>query len=292
MRPLAIDEFCGAGGASLGLHRAGYDVIGYDAWQTAVDTHNANGLPAELLDLATTTPTPPRQAALLWASPPCQPYSLAGEQQAADDDRDGLPWWLRTVAELLPPVTVMENVAGLATAHRPALDAALAQLTELGYRHDWRILSAADYGVPQTRPRLFVIARRDGIPLRWPEPTHAAGAGMFHRPHVTMAEALGYTGRVVLDRRQTGAPLIDCTERPAPTVTTTAVGKGVWLVRNLDTGERLSLTNDDTATLQGFPPDWRWTGHRRDIARQIGNAVAPAIAEAIGTALRTTEATR
>jgi site-specific DNA-cytosine methylase len=224
--PVAVDLFAGAGGASLGLHQAGYTVVGFDHWQPAVDTHNANGLPAHLHDLS----DPERdhlipECDLLWASPPCQPFSAAGNQDGEFDDRDGFPWLLRIVARLLPPVVCVENVKGLTFAtHAAYFGRVLASFTRLGYRWEWKVLNAADYGVPQTRERCFIVARRDQRPIVWPAPTHAKGDSLFLKPWVTMAEALGWSGELSYRR---GEGMIephgergpwDTATIPAPTV--------------------------------------------------------------------------
>lgn len=322
----AIDLFCGAGGASLGLHRAGFDVHGFDYWQPAVDTHNANGMPATLLDLS--TENPPGSCELLWASPPCQPFSAAGKGNGEFDGRDGFPWLVRILGAMTPrpPVVVVENVKGLTFAkHADYLAAVLAGITAFGYDAQWKVLNAADYGVPQTRERCIIIARRDGGTIAWPTPTHSKHDGMLTRRWVTMAEALGwgmtespfptipaasgsggprldgvggsgarrfvaaerYAGRWILNYRQTsrdGKPITcDVTDRPSPTVGTMASSQ--WVV---EPGP-IRLTIPELATLQGFPPDWTWTGTKTAQARQVGNAVPPALAHAIAAANLPTE---
>ena len=357
----AIDLFCGAGGASRGLHDAGYDVTGYDHWQPAVDCHNANGMPAHLHDLS--DPTQDHlipYAPLWWASPPCQPFSAAGAGEGEFDGRDGFPWLLRLVALRLPDVLIVENVKGLTfRKHSAYFCGVLEGLRALGYVLDWRVLMCADFGVPQTRERCIIICRRDGGPITWPAPTHCETGGMFTAKWVTMADALGWNAddamsynrgagmnerhgeraptpatapaptvhgmtakmaRRVLNYRQTNTAgeLITCdvTDRPAPTIGTQIQSQ--WVIRTnqqtssgdgyyqrtihrpapsvtsrgdlWEMGERgprqdqqnaIRLTTPELAALQGFPPDWTWTGTKTQQARMIGNAVPPALAHAV-----------
>jgi DNA (cytosine-5)-methyltransferase 1 len=230
----AVVLFCGAGGSSLGLERAGLTTIGFDHWPAAVWVHRAALMEAHVHDLADDPdalfsvasvlderiPATP----LMWASPPCQPFSTAGSGEGDDDERDGWPWTLRLVASKRPQVLIAENVPGMANrAHSDYLTSVIDALHALGYGLRWRILNAADYGVPQTRRRLFIVARRDGGAITWPEPTHAECDSSL-LPWVTMAEALGWTGAV---REARGAGMIlrhgDRTPtpvtEPSPTIT-------------------------------------------------------------------------
>lgn len=188
----AVVLFAGAGGSSIGLHRAGFDPIGFEYWRTAADTHSANGMTCVHADLS--DPTSDEyvpESPLLWASPPCQPFSVAGDGEGEFDDRDGFPWTLRIIAKRLPAVVIIENVKGLTfTKHHAYFAGILASLRGLGYDVDWRVLNSADYGVPQTRERCFIVCRRDGGPITWPMPTHTEHAGMFTEPWVTLADAV------------------------------------------------------------------------------------------------------
>lgn len=146
--------FAGAGGSSLGLEQAGYHTVGYEYWKPAADTHNANGMTCHLDDLSHPSGdndiTP---CDLLWASPPCQPFSAAGDGEGENDDRDGFPWTLRIIAKLLPPVVIIENVKGVTFAkHADYFSSVLRHIAALGYSVDWRVLNSADYGIVKACP--------------------------------------------------------------------------------------------------------------------------------------------
>ena len=306
-----LDLFCGAGGASLGIHRAGHDVHGFDFWPVAVETHNDNGLPATVLDLSVDDPPHPGEPFAMWASPPCQPFSAAGGGAGEFDDRDGFPWLLRIVGNLRPDVVFVENVKGLTfETHRDYFSSVLASLHDLGYEVAWRVLNAADCGVPQTRERCIIVARRDGDRIAWPMPTHTEREGMFTRRWVTMAEALGWgmTGRpfpTIPAREDGGGPRMDgvggtgarralyaerdagdwTLARPATTINgdprVSAPGHHDPAVSESQQADAIRLTIAELATLQGFPHGWTWCGTKTAQAKQIGNAVPPALAEAI-----------
>ena len=203
----ALELFAGAGGAALGLRQAGVEALACVEWDdAAAATLKAAGFPAVQADLKTWS-WDGKRPDLLWSSFPCQVWSMAGNREGAKDtERNGWPWTLRLIDETAPTWVVLENVKGL-TMHTEAtcgsvedcagcyLDGAI--LAELGKRYasvQHVVLNAADYGVPQHRRRLIVVA--GPRPIRWPEPTHAAPdrtLGLFGEllPWVTMGEALG-----------------------------------------------------------------------------------------------------
>lgn len=192
-RLVANAYFGGAGGSSIGLHEAGFDVVGYDNWPVAVATHLANGLPAVVHDLSNhELDFQLRPCGLAWFSCPCQPFSAAGDGDGEFDGRDGFPWALRILAKQLPAVAIFENVKGLTFAkHKRYLGGIIKAIHDLGYEQQVRVLNCADYGVPQTRERCIIIARRDGAPIEWPTTTHTEQAGLFTKRWVSMATALG-----------------------------------------------------------------------------------------------------
>lgn len=254
--------FAGAGGSSLGLHNAGYDVVGYEYWQPAINTHTANGMVCRSVDLSCRDEDECilDDATVAWFSPPCQPFSAAGDGEGEFDDRDGFPWTLRIIERTRPQVVFIENVKGLTfEKHAAYLGGIRKQIHDLGYDHQLRVLNCADYGVPQTRERCIIIARCDGGPIVWPAPTHTEQPGMFTEQWVSMAEALGWgydirpaptvlsggtdTGgaepfsnasrKAILHYRQnnpsTGEPITcDLTDRPSPTVGTQSYNQ--WVI--------------------------------------------------------------
>ena len=172
------DFFCGAGGLSLGFREAGHTpVFAVDFDKDSITTYHENfcgyvhGTECHCLraDVLKIDPFDFPAADIYIGGPPCQGFSVAGKQDP-NDLRNQLPYvMLDFVKERRPTIVLIENVPGAVKMglHRELL----FRLSLLGYCVDYRILNAADYGVPQTRKRMFVQARLDG-PVIWPNPTH------------------------------------------------------------------------------------------------------------------------
>lgn len=193
MRKTAIDLFAGAGGLSLGLERAGWDVkaaIEFD--ESAIETHRTNFTEVEHLNCDVRSIDFRRYAGIdmIAGGPPCQPFSVSGKRLGSIDIRDMVPEFVRAVRQANPRAFLMENVAGLAgTKFNEYLLNQVTSLHSLGYTVFSRVLSAADFGVAQNRRRLFLIgirADQKGEAFAFPEPTH--GPGLM--PQLTVREAL------------------------------------------------------------------------------------------------------
>jgi DNA (cytosine-5)-methyltransferase 1 len=226
----AASLFCGAGGACLGLRQAGFDVVaGVDFNAPALATYAAaGGHPVQHM-ITEEKPVPASWVApltgldLLWASPPCQPWSRAGKMKGAEDKRDAWPATIAAVALLRPKWFLGENVRGV-EAH---LDGYVAPaLRALGYVVSWRVLNAADFGVPQTRQRVILVA--GPVAMVWPRATHGDPATLrplfdSRKPWQSMGDALGLVtagyatypegAARVEDRR-----LRELTDRPSPMI--------------------------------------------------------------------------
>ena len=188
--PTAIDLFCGAGGLSLGLHNAGFRVlVGADMDPWSVETHSANlgslGYTGDLSDSHAFLRDMRRwgitKVDLVAGGVPCQPFSRAGRSKIRDlvargrrpsvDPRAGL-WrpFLEIVKGLNPRAVLIENVPDLTVWNDGAALAGICDLLrDLGYRPDARLLNAYEYGVPQHRSRLVIVATRPGTAYNWPD---------------------------------------------------------------------------------------------------------------------------
>ncbi len=186
-RRAAVDLFCGAGGASLGLLAAGFDLrLGIDIDPTYGMTHSAN-LPSRFMaadlrqldadKIGQAAEVGPGELDLLFAGPPCQGFSMMGARVVWDERNNLFREVLRVASGLRPRAVVVENVPGLLTLAGGAyLRAILQGLGQAGYVASCAELLAAQYGAPQMRWRLVVVAWRDdlGIPpgYGFPAPTH------------------------------------------------------------------------------------------------------------------------
>jgi DNA (cytosine-5)-methyltransferase 1 len=190
-----LDLFCGAGGLSLGVEQAGFEIaIGAewdaDACETFAKAHPAADVwPGDVstMDFRRLR----NDVAVVVGGPPCQPWSTGGKRLGAADPRDGWPGFLRALRLVRPVAFVAENVAGLAAGGRRATFAALvSELAALGFRVSAGVFDAADHGVPQRRRRMFLVGcRRGTVPL--PAPSHGPGAGPGARPWRAAGEVVG-----------------------------------------------------------------------------------------------------
>jgi DNA (cytosine-5)-methyltransferase 1 len=214
---LIVDLFAGGGGASLGIEMAtGRQVdvaINHDA--VAVSLHAANHpqtkhLVSDVFEVDPRAVTGGRPIGLLWASPDCTFHSKARGAKpfrSKETKRRALAWVVtRWAGQVRPRVIMLENVeefaqwgplVGPRDAQRPdprrrgaTFRAWVRSLTRLGYQVEHRELRACDYGAPTIRKRLFLIARCDGQPIVWPEPTHGPRGRL---PYRTAAECIDWS---------------------------------------------------------------------------------------------------
>lgn len=206
---LIVDSFAGGGGASLGvewaLGRSPDIAINHDAEAIAVHTVNHPTTRHYCEDVWAVDPaeaTQGRRVGLMWLSPDCKHFSKAKGGKPVEKKIRGLAWiavrWAKAVR---PRVIVLENVeefadwGPLAEDGRPCpmrkghtFRRFVKMLQNQGYAVDWQELVAADYGTPTSRKRLFLVARCDGQPIVWPEPTHGRGLA----PYRTAAECIDW----------------------------------------------------------------------------------------------------
>lgn len=192
-REIIVDNFAGGGGASTGIELAtGLSVdIAINHDPEAIAMHQVNHPDTEhycesVWDVDPREVSKGRPIGLAWFSPDCKHFSKAKGGKPVEKSIRGLAWvavrWAATVA---PRVIILENVeefqtwGPLTTDGRPdpnkkgnTFRSFIKALNSHGYKVEWKELRACDYGAPTIRKRLFLIARRDGRPIIWPEPTH------------------------------------------------------------------------------------------------------------------------
>jgi DNA (cytosine-5)-methyltransferase 1 len=198
-----LDLFAGPGGWSEGLRLLGHHDVGIEWEETACQTRQAAGHATIRADVAA-YPRDPFVGAVdgLIASPPCQAFSKAGRRLGLDDIRGQLIFQVIEWAEALQPRWIAcEQVDTVL----PIWKAMSHELGDMGYKTWYGLLNAADYGVPQTRVRAILMASRDRFSA--PPATHTRDPSgeddMFGdtlAPWVTMADALGWTGKVGFPR--------------------------------------------------------------------------------------------
>lgn len=229
------DLFCGAGGETTGIEQAireiggSSDVAAVNHWDIAIETHKRNHpesrsycMSLEQLDPLSVFGAGER-IDLLWASPECTHHSNArGGRPRSNQSRASAWLIMKWLSELYVRRIIIENVPEfvnwgplgangkpLPSGRGKLFEAFVEGLKALGYRVDWRLLCAADYGDPTTRTRFFLQAVRGHGRIAWPEPTHAQEPGLFDRaPWRAAREIIDWTipGTSIWDRARPLAP--------------------------------------------------------------------------------------
>lgn len=299
-----VSLFAGAGGLDLGFKMSGhFDLVwANDVDPDAVATHRANfGAHAVLRDIKDVDSTQIPDCEVILGGFPCQGFSVANTGRRVDDDRNELYLqMLRIVREKNPLMFVAENVKGLAQmAGGEILRRIVLDFERLGYNVVWRILNAADYGVPQKRERVIIVGVRTDVQgtFEFPSPTHSERPQAGVLPWVTVGEALrhfpdpdgihavlnhtysryklrfnGYIGHREIDP-----------SRPAPTVTGRGDNKGGVVVLHHPSNER-RMSVRELAAVQSFPDDFFFDCNQSAAYRLIGNAVPPLLGRHVADA--------
>ena len=306
---LSSIELCaGAGGQALGLERAGYSHLAL----VEIDRHcrdtlslnrpQWNVVEGEQADVTNFDGRPYQGVDLLAGGLPCPPFSVAGKQLGRADERNLFPDALRIVDEIRPRAIMIENVRGF-------LDAVFAdyrqklkrQLRKLGYEVDWHLFNASDFGVPQLRPRVVIVAIRSDLieHFTWPISGGISPKSVGEALYDLMAEN-GWKGAnrwmkgaddiaptIVGGSKKHGGPDLGPTRARRAWATLGVDGLGIAdepPVRNFVGMPRLTVRM--VARLQGFPDDWEFSGRKTPAYRQVGNAFPPPVAEAVALKVR------
>lgn len=299
----SIEICAGAGGQALGLEQAGFDHLALvEIEQLACQTlrlnrPNWNVLHENVKDFSAKEY---RGVDLFAGGVPCPPFSIAGKQLGASDERDLFPEALRLVSECNPKAVMLENVRGLLdkkfSGYREAI---ISELEILGYQCDWQLVNASDFGVSQLRPRAIMIAlKEEYFPFfKWPEKspvTVPVGELLFEEMnalgwesvHQWKAKANGIAPTLVGGSKKHGGPDLGPTRARKAWAQLGVDGSGLADKPPVNGFAAMpKLTLQMTALVQGFPKDWRFVGKKTPAYRQVGNAFPPPVARAIGQSI-------
>ncbi len=294
-------ELCaGAGGQALGLERAGFEheaLVEIDAAACATLRLNRPHWHVVEGDLSQFDARPFQGIDLVAGGVPCPPFSKAGKQLGANDERDMFPQAIRVVDETRPQAVMLENVRGLMDAvftdYRQKI---VQQLNALGYWADWHLLNAVDHGVSQLRPRVICVALRKEIApfFSWPAPQLPRPPSVGELLHDLMQakgwraadawrdEACAIAPTLVGGSKKHGGPDLGPTRSRAAWAALGVDGRGLANeapAADFEGAPRLTVRM--CARVQGFPDDWQFAGKKTPAYRQVGNAFPPPVAHAV-----------
>lgn len=301
-------ELCaGAGGQALGLEQAGF---GHQAL-VEIDSHCCNTLRINRpdwnvleqdLQVFKDRASDFHGVELVAGGLPCPPFSVAGKQLGALDERNLFPDALEIVDAIRPKAVMIENVRGFLDAiFKDYREGLKSQLRKMGYVTDWRLLNSSHFGVPQLRPRVVIVAMQEALfdRFEWPEEHHRNPPTVGEVLYDLMA-ANGWSGAeawskqadeiaptIVGGSKKHGGPDLGPTRARRAWEALGVNGKTIAdsaPIRDFVGMPRLTVPM--VARLQGFPDDWVITGRKTAAYRQVGNAFPPPVAKAVAQNIR------
>ncbi|MFA5844633.1 MAG: DNA cytosine methyltransferase [Coriobacteriia bacterium] len=311
-KKLTSVEICaGGGGQAIGLEQAGFRhiaLVDNDTFACATLQRNRPKWSVFEEDLRVFLEKHASaytgQVDLLAGGVPCPPFSVAGHKRGREDERDMFPVALNLVKELSPRAVMLENVRGLLDGsfedYRRHID---ARFRRMGYKSEWRLLNASEFGVPQLRPRVVCVAlKKDLFPLfSWPEPITPNGNALtVGKKLLLLMAANGWEGAAEWAKKadRIAPTLVGGSKKHGGPDLGPTRAKRQWAELGVD-GLGLAnaapmpgfigmprLTVPMAAVLQGFPEKWEFVGGKTAAYRQVGNAFPPPVAKAVALKIR------
>jgi DNA (cytosine-5)-methyltransferase 1 len=289
-----LDLFAGCGGLALGFEAAGFNTIGFEKERDCCATYVAN-LHGTCTEQFLTPETDFPFADIVIGGPPCQPFSVGGNQLGLDDARDGFPAFISAVQRLQPKLWLFENVRGLLYKNRWYLDEIIHRLERCGYVVDVKLMNASHYSVPQNRERLIVVGHKGGFEFPEKSPSgitvgQALGGYLFSEP--ADGKYLTESMDQYVSKYEKASKCINPRDldpnRPSRTITcrNLAGATGDMQRIKVPSGRRRRLSVREGARLQSFPDWFRFEGAEGSQFNQIGNAVPPMFSFALATSVK------
>jgi DNA (cytosine-5)-methyltransferase 1 len=298
-------ELCaGGGGQALGFEQAGIDhaaLVEIDRNACATLSLNRSHWNVLHTDLNSFDASRFKGVDIISGGLPCPPFSVAGKQLGVKDERNLFPAMIRLVDEVRPRAVMIENVRGILDAVFGDYRLWIAkELKKLGYQTGWKMMNAADFGVPQLRPRVVFVAllKKHAEDFSWPEADSELPRTVGETLYDLMA-ANGWRGaRDWSERADEIAPTVvgGSLKHGGPDLGPTRARRA-WASLGVD---GLGIANEApgsdfvgmprltvrmVARLQGFPDNWHFAGTKTQTYRQVGNAFPPPFARAVATRL-------
>jgi DNA (cytosine-5)-methyltransferase 1 len=295
-----VSLFSGAGGLDLGFIQAGHKVVWANDFDSdAVETYRHNiGNHIVLGDIKQIDLNSIPTCDIVIGGFPCQGFSMANAKRNTLDERNLLyKEFLNVLLDKIPKFFVAENVKGILSLGKgEVIKAILNDFENAGYRVKYKLLNAADFGVPQTRQRVFIVGVRTDVDFEYnyPMPSNSKEGVEGLQKWVTVSEALDcypdpdldnnvinheYSKYKVAVRNFTGHRKTD-PQKPSPTILARGNGGGGVCAIPHYNGER-RMTVRESAKVQTFPDDFLFVGRINSCYRQIGNAVPVKLAKQI-----------
>lgn len=295
-----VSLFSGAGGLDYGFIMAGHNILwANDLYEDAVETYRkniGNHIICKDISLIDTNDIP--NCDIVIGGFPCQGFSVANTKRHIKDTRNTLyKQLIRVIQAKRPTFFLAENVKGILSLGKgEVIKAIISDFQSIGYKVKYKLLNAADYGVPQTRMRVIIVGVREDIDFdyQYPEPTNSQYGSLITAQWVSVGEIMaeipdpdlpndlpnhqyskyklgfnGYIGHRPLDP-----------SKPAPTVTGRGDDKGGVVILPHPNGLR-RMSGRELAAVQSFPLNYEFCGPLSSVYRQIGNAVPPLLAYAV-----------
>lgn len=287
-----VSLFSGAGGLDLGFIWAGHEIVwANDLYSDAVATYKLNiGSHIVEKDIREVSSSDIPDCDIVIGGFPCQGFSVANVKRNTHDERNVLyKELLRVIKDKQPKYFLAENVKGILSLNKgKSFEMIINDFSSLNYNVVYKVLNAADYGVPQTRERVIIVGVRKDLDFvyTYPESTHSKNIETNKSLWVSVGDALKgfpdpdqpndvknhtYSKYKLVFNGYIGHRPVD-PNKPAPTVTARGDSKGGVVILPHPNGLR-RMTCRELATIQGFPIDFKFVGNNSSIYRQIGNAV-------------------
>jgi len=317
-----LDLFCGAGGMSQGFKSEGFNILlGIDFNKSAINTFSKNHKESKTLceDLTKVSKKQiikeigNKKIDVIVGGPPCQGFSMAGKRIPSDPRNSLFKEYLRVVKEFKPKIFVMENVRGLLSMKdeksKKVIDIILNEFKKIKeYNVNCYSINTADYGLPQTRPRIFIIGVKKKYQYTFPSPTHSRILNkknslkkwntikniILHKDKIP--QKYFYSKRLIdgFRRREIknklrgigfGWKFLDM-DKPSSTISARYWKDGAEALIKYNDKEIRKLTPKECALIQTFPKKFKFLGNEREVYQQIGNAVPVMMAKVIAKSIK------